>query len=137
MSGSIQSLEEGRDNGPRTLCGRGAPSLAAFVRSVPRLFVLTGAGCSTGAGIPDYRDEEGAWKHRPPVQFQDFITSPSTRRRYWARSLVGWARVSAARPTAAHAALSSCRRDQAQGHVLAEAVGNGERAAGMKNRRSS
>lgn len=91
-------------------------SLDAFVRETPRLFVLTGAGCSTGAGIPDYRDESGAWKHKPPVQFQDFISSPSTRRRYWARSLVGWARVAAAKPTAAHEALA---RLQGAGAVTA------------------
>jgi NAD-dependent SIR2 family protein deacetylase len=80
-------------------------SLDTFVRHAPRLFVLTGAGCSTAAGIPDYRDEKGAWKHRPPVQFQDFIASPETRQRYWARSLVGWARVEAAHPAPAHTAL--------------------------------
>ncbi len=84
----------------------GLNPLDAFVRSAPRLFVLTGAGCSTASGIPDYRDEAGAWKHKPPVQFQDFIGSAATRRRYWARSLVGWARVATAAPSAAHQALA-------------------------------
>ena len=55
-------------------------SLDSFVRSAPRLFVLTGAGCSTASGIPDYRDEKGEWKHKPPVQFQDFVGSFATRR---------------------------------------------------------
>jgi len=81
-------------------------SLESFVRNAPRLFVLTGAGCSTASGIPDYRDQNGAWKHRPPVQFLDFIGSEATRQRYWARSLVGWARVSRAQPSRAHTALS-------------------------------
>jgi NAD-dependent SIR2 family protein deacetylase len=85
-------------------------SLDAFVRSTPRLFVLTGAGCSTASGIPAYRDETGAWKHKPPVQFQDFITSAATRQRYWARSMVGWARVAAAAPTMAHRALAKLER---------------------------
>src|SRR5258708_7810150 len=85
-------------------------ALAAFVRETPRLFVLTGAGCSTAAGIPDYRDEKGAWKHKPPVQFQDFISSPATRQRYWARSLVGWARVSSAFPASAHTALAALEK---------------------------
>ena len=31
-------------------------ALQDFVESHHRLFVLTGAGCSTGSGIPDYRD---------------------------------------------------------------------------------
>lgn len=88
----------------------GPVSLEAFVRGAPRLFVLTGAGCSTASGIPDYRDEEGAWKNKPPVQFQDFIGSHSTRQRYWARSLVGWVRVEAARPAPAHTALAALEK---------------------------
>ncbi|MEO5762305.1 MAG: NAD-dependent protein deacetylase [Vicinamibacteria bacterium] len=84
--------------------------LDTFVRDAQHLFVLTGAGCSTAAGIPDYRDEKGAWKHKPPVQFQEFIGSHATRQRYWARSLVGWARVSAAQPASAHTALAALEK---------------------------
>jgi NAD-dependent SIR2 family protein deacetylase len=36
--------------------------LKAFVEDHQRLFVLTGAGCSTNSGIPDYRDADGSWK---------------------------------------------------------------------------
>ena len=81
-------------------------TLDAFNRAAPRLFVLTGAGCSTASGITAYRDEKGEWKPKPPVQYQDFVASPQTRQRYWARSLVGWARVSRARPARAHQALA-------------------------------
>src|SRR5262245_29377143 len=76
-------------------------ALVAFLRERRRVFVLTGAGCSTASGIPDYRDASGAWKHRPPVQYADFVRSASVRQRYWARSLVGYARMAAARPNAA------------------------------------
>jgi NAD-dependent SIR2 family protein deacetylase len=93
---------------------RQALALADFVRSRPRLFVLTGAGCSTASGIPDYRDAQGAWKQRRPVHYADFVGSPDVRRRYWARSLVGWPRVAEARPNAAHAALAAL---EARGHV--------------------
>ncbi len=107
-------------------------SLDAFVRRAPRLFVLTGAGCSTAAGIPDYRDEEGAWKHKPPVQFQDFVASEATRRRYWARSLVGWARVSLAKPTAAHTAIAALERAGAVSTLVTQNVDGLHQKAGSR-----
>jgi NAD-dependent SIR2 family protein deacetylase len=82
-------------------------SLASFVFRHPRLFVLTGAGCSTGSGIPGYRDEQGVWKTRPPVQYSEFVARAEARRRYWSRSLVGWPRVASAQPNAAHRALAT------------------------------
>lgn len=80
-------------------------ALAEFVERHPRLFVLTGAGCSTASGIPDYRDADGEWRRGRPVLFQDFVASEHARRRYWARSLVGWRRMRAAQPNDAHRAL--------------------------------
>ncbi|WP_157900179.1 NAD-dependent protein deacetylase [Rhodoferax koreensis] len=81
-------------------------ALAEFVRRHARLFVLTGAGCSTDSGIPDYRDINGEWKRNPPVTYQAFTGDDATRRRYWARSLLGWPMMSGARPGAAHRALA-------------------------------
>jgi len=80
--------------------------LEEFVDRHRRLFILTGAGCSVNSGIPDYRDVDGAWKRSPPVTFQAFMGQAATRRRYWARSLIGWRRVSRARPNDAHRALA-------------------------------
>jgi NAD-dependent SIR2 family protein deacetylase len=69
------------------------------------MFVLTGAGVSTDSGIPGYRDDSGQWQRRPPVLLQDFLRSEAARRRYWARSMVGWPLLARAHPNAAHAAL--------------------------------
>jgi len=79
--------------------------LAGFIARHRPLFILTGAGCSTASGIPDYRDRQGEWKHRKPIQFQDFCGRESGRKRYWSRSLVGWPPVAAAQPGPVHLAL--------------------------------
>jgi NAD-dependent SIR2 family protein deacetylase len=79
--------------------------LAAFLRQHRRIAVLTGAGVSTASGIPDYRDDAGAWKHARPVMYGDFRNSAQVRRRYWARSLVGWEYFRRAAPNGAHASL--------------------------------
>ncbi|GAC1351441.1 MAG: NAD-dependent protein deacetylase [Polyangiales bacterium] len=70
-----------------------------------RVAVLTGAGCSTENGIPDYRGRGRLDKARDPIQHRSFVHDPSTRVRYWARSMVGWPRFSNAVPNAAHRSL--------------------------------
>jgi len=89
----------------------GIDSLGEFLDAHPVLTVLTGAGVSTASGIPDYRDDNGDWKHTRPIQFAEFRSSERTRRRYWARSFIGWQRFSAAEPNAAHHALAALERN--------------------------
>ncbi len=88
--------------------------LTRFIRRHPRLLVLTGAGISTDSGIPDYRDRNGEWKRKQPVQHPDFMRCEHTRQRYWGRSLVGWPVMRDARPNQAHAALAQLER---LGHI--------------------
>jgi NAD-dependent SIR2 family protein deacetylase len=81
--------------------------LQRWIAAHRRVFVVTGAGCSTASGIPDYRDENGEWKRRPPVMIQAFRDQDGVYRRYWARAYAGWLTFTAAAPGAAHHALAA------------------------------
>jgi NAD-dependent SIR2 family protein deacetylase len=105
-------------------------TLEDFVDRHRRLFVLTGAGCSTSSGIPDYRDAEGRWKRQQPVTYQAFMGEEATRRRYWARSLLGWRRIRQARPNGAHRALAQLEATGGIELLLTQNVDRLHQAAG-------
>ena len=104
--------------------------LREFIQRHSRLFVLTGAGCSTDSGIPDYRNADGEWKRAQPVQFRSFMDDALTRKRYWARSLVGWQRFGRARPNDAHRALAALERRGRVGLLVTQNVDGLHQAAG-------
>ncbi len=78
--------------------------LAQLVRG-RRIVALTGAGCSTESGIPDYRGPDTPPRKRPPIQHREFVDHADRRQRYWARSMLGWPRLAGARPNDGHRAL--------------------------------
>jgi len=106
--------------------------LHEFIDRHERLFVLTGAGCSTGSGIPDYRDADGEWKRAQPVTFQDFVADEHTRKRYWARGLVGWQRLRAAQPNAAHRSLAALEYRGRIEQIVTQNVDGLHQAAGSR-----
>ena len=81
-------------------------ALRELIAQSQRLVVLTGAGCSTESGIPDYRSPGGAWTRHKPILYGSFVRSAEVRRFYWARSFRGWPRFASARPNRAHRALA-------------------------------
>ncbi len=95
-----------------------------------RIVALTGAGCSTESGIPDYRGP-GA-RPRQPLQHREFVERADARRRYWARSLIGWPKLAAARPNRAHAALAALERSGAIAGVITQNVDGLHTAAGSR-----
>ncbi|HET7133215.1 MAG TPA: NAD-dependent protein deacetylase [Gammaproteobacteria bacterium] len=106
--------------------------LEAFVTQHHRLFVLTGAGVSTGSGIPDYRDADGEWKRSQPITLQAFLATEHARRRYWARSLIGWRRMTGALPNDAHHSLAALERLGRIEQLVTQNVDGLHQAAGSR-----
>jgi NAD-dependent deacetylase len=69
------------------------------------MLIFTGAGVSTGSGIPDYRGPQGVWKTKQPVYYQEFMTSESARIKHWTMRVENWNMFGSARPNAVHHAI--------------------------------
>ncbi len=106
--------------------------LADFLRTHRRVVVLTGAGCSTESGIPDYRGPDGERKHPQPLLYQQFVGSAAMRQRYWARSGVGWTRIANAIPNRAHRALASLEAEGLVHGVITQNVDGLHTRAGSR-----
>jgi NAD-dependent SIR2 family protein deacetylase len=99
--------------------------------SVRSVVALTGAGLSTDSGIPDYRGPNSP--KRSPMTYQEFVSGPVARRRYWARAHVGWRLVSAAAPNAGHQALVEMERSGVLAGLITQNVDGLHEAAGQRH----
>ena len=104
--------------------------LAEFFERHPRMLVLTGAGMSTASGIPDYRDQNGVRRGKAPVQGPEFRKLDAVRRRYWARSMVGYPTLAAAQPNAGHRALAEMAAQRRIGALMTQNVDGLHQRAG-------
>ncbi|WP_328314911.1 NAD-dependent protein deacetylase [Streptomyces sp. NBC_00442] len=97
------------------------------------VLVLSGAGLSTESGIPDYRGEGGSLSRHTPMTYQDFTASAQARRRYWARSHLGWRTFGRARPNTGHRAVAAFARRGLLSGVITQNVDGLHQAAGTED----
>jgi NAD-dependent SIR2 family protein deacetylase len=95
--------------------------------------VLSGAGISTESGIPDYRGPSGASRPVSPMTYQTFTRDPDARRRYWARSHLGWQTIVRAAPNAGHMAVADLQRAGVLAGVLTQNVDGLHQAGGTRD----
>ncbi|MFG2267084.1 NAD-dependent protein deacetylase [Streptomyces sp. NPDC048720] len=97
------------------------------------VLVLSGAGISTESGIPDYRGEGGSLSRHTPMTYQEFTADALARRRYWARSHLGWRTFGRARPNAGHRAVAAFERHGLLSGLITQNVDRLHQAAGTAN----
>ena len=96
--------------------------LITALKSKRKIWVLSGAGISAPSGIPTYRDHKGNWQAGNPIQHNEFINKESSRKRYWARSMVGWKITDRALPNAAHKAITRLQQHGLVSNIVTQNV---------------
>jgi NAD-dependent SIR2 family protein deacetylase len=94
------------------------------------VLVLSGAGLSTESGIPDYRGPTGLARRATPMTYQAFTGSAAARRRYWARSYLGWRHIARAVPNQGHHAVAQLGRRGLLAGIITQNVDGLHQAAG-------
>lgn len=104
--------------------------MVEYLKNASRILIFTGAGISTGSGIPDYRGPQGVWKRRQPVYYQDFMSNAEKRLEYWDFALEGWEGYRDAKPNAIHFACAKLEKAGKLEMVVTQNIDGLHRKAG-------
>ncbi|CUS07048.1 unnamed protein product [Tuber aestivum] len=90
------------------------------------IVILTGAGVSVESGLADYRGGRGTYRLNRtyrPIFYEEFARNHEARkRRYWARSFLGWPIMEKAKPNRAHLSISMLGKLGVLNHVITQNV---------------
>ncbi|MFO7701121.1 MAG: Sir2 family NAD-dependent protein deacetylase [Acidimicrobiia bacterium] len=96
--------------------------LANLISASHRILLITGAGVSTGSGIPDYRGPNGVWQTQRPVEYGDFLASEDKRIEYWDQKLAAAPFILAAKPGRVHCASVDLERAGRLGAIVTQNI---------------
>lgn len=109
--------------------------LVHYLQQAQNILAFTGAGISTGSGIPDFRGPQGVWKTRQPVYYQDFMRSEAARIEHWDYKLEAWQAFRDAKPNAVHRALFDLEKSERLCMLVTQNVDGLHEAAGTSRDR--
>ena len=112
--------------------GAGLLGELASLVSAGGALILSGAGLSTESGIPDYRGPSGLARRAEPMTYQAFAGGSAARRRYWARSYLGWRHIARAVPNDGHRAVAELQRGGVLAGIITQNVDGLHQAAGAQ-----
>lgn len=90
-----------------------------------KTLLLTGAGISVASGLADYRGTNGTYtlnRSYRPIYYNEFCASHEARKRYWARSFLGWTNLERARPNKGHEAVGKLGELGIVGSVITQST---------------
>jgi NAD-dependent deacetylase len=107
-------------------------TIAGWLRDARAIVVLTGAGISTGSGIPDFRGPQGVWTKNPEAEkmatLDHYVGDPEVRRRAWQNRL--HSEIWRAEPNAGHKALAELERTANLDTLVTQNIDGLHQAAG-------
>ncbi|MDQ3546271.1 MAG: ATP-binding protein, partial [Verrucomicrobiota bacterium] len=109
--------------------------LTDYLRASRRALVFTGAGISTGSGIPDFRGPQGVWTRQQPVYYQDFMSSETARMEHWDYKLEAWESFREAQPNDVHRAIVALEAAGKIGMVVTQNIDGLHTLAGTSRER--
>jgi NAD-dependent deacetylase sirtuin 4 len=98
---------------------------SSLAKTNGKTLLLTGAGISVASGLADYRGPKGTYtqnKTYKPIYYNEFCENHEARKRYWARSFLGWTNLNKARPNNAHQACGDLGRLGVVGRVITQST---------------